>query len=226
MNTNRDMVVNDAAMNLLISACPVQLGMPAKLIRELVHGKYSIFTAKQVCSLSKDGWGLSMLDEYLDKQGYVFPWGTLSEESNPSDPDDDKSPPMLRFEFMPTELLLAFPQSAQLEDLFMWLYYNHPYYDAKFPCDEGNEHWSVISFYSEDGCGEALRSWLANVFIPLIWHDLLGEATRIVQEKIKAAVAQSPDGSFHDLLVEHDRYQLCIDPAELQFEACAILEEE
>jgi len=54
VNANRDMVVNKAALNLLISACPIQLGMPAKVIRELVHGKYSIFTAKQVCSLSKD----------------------------------------------------------------------------------------------------------------------------------------------------------------------------
>ena len=216
------MVVNKAALNLLISACPVQLGMPAKLIRELVHGKYSIFTAKQVCSLSKDGWGLSMLDEYLDKQGYVFPWGTLSEELKPSDPDDDKSPPMLRFEFMPTELLLAFPQSAQLEDLFMWLYRNHPFYYPEFDCDEGDFHFSVISFQSEEGCGEVLRSWLADVFLPTIWPDLLAEAIRIVQEKVTAAVAQSQDGSFHDLLVEHDRYQLCIDPAELQFEACAL----
>ena len=107
MNTNRDMEVNGAATNLLISACPVQLGMPAKLIRELVHGKYSFLAAEDVCSLSKDGWELSMLDEYLDKQGYVFSWGTLSEVSKPSDPDDDKSPAILRFEFMPIEFLLG-----------------------------------------------------------------------------------------------------------------------
>lgn len=226
MNTKRDMEVNGAATNLLISACPVQLGMPAKLIRELVHGKYSFLAAEDVCSLSKDGWGLSMLDEYLDKQGYVFSWGTLSEVANPSDPDDDKSPAVLRFEFMPMELLLAFPQSAQLEDLIMWLYRNHPLYYPEFDCDEGDESWSVISFQSEEGGGETLRSWLADVFLPLIWHDLLGEATRIVQEKIKAAVALSPDGSFHELLVEHGRCQLCIDPAELQFEADAFLEEE
>ena len=167
-----------------------------------------------------------MLDQYLDKQGYVFPWGTLSEQFEPSDPDDDESIPILRYEFMPIDLLLAFPQSAQLEDLFMWLYRNHPFYYPEFDCDEGNFHFSVISFQSEEGCGEVLRSWLANVFLPTIWPDLLAEAIRIVQEKVTAAVAQSPDGSFHELLVEHDRYQLCIDPAELQFEACAILEEE
>ena len=226
MNTNRNMEVNQAARNLLISACPVQLGMPAKLIRELVHGKYSFLAAEHVCSLSKDGWDLGMLDEYLDKQGYVFSWGTLSEVSKPSNPDDDRSPAILRFEFMPMELLLAFPRSAQLEDLFMWLYRNHRQYYPEFDCDEGDESWSVISFQSEEGGGETLRSWLANVFLPFIWHDLLGEATRIVQEKIKAAVAQSPDGSFHELLVEHDRCQLCIDPAELQFEVDAFLEEE
>lgn len=213
-------------MKLLIEACPAELGMPTKLIRELVHGKYSILTAEEVCGVAKEGGELSMLEECLDKQGYVFPWGTLSEVSNPSDPDDDKSPPILRFEFMPTDLLLAFPQSAQLEDLFMWLYRNHPHYYPEFDCDEGDDNWSVISFQSEEGCGEALKSWLADVFLPLIWHDLLGEATRIVQEKVKAAVAQSPDGSFHELFVEHDRCQLCIDPAELQFAACSFLEEE
>lgn len=225
MKRNRNNALNYTSMNSLIEACPAELGMPAKLIRELVHGKYSVLTAKEVCGVSKKGRGLSMLDEYLDKQGYVFSWGTLSEAWHPSDPDDDKSPPILRFEFMPMELLLAFPQSAQLEDLFMWLYRNHPHYCPKFDCDEGNESWSVISFQSEEGGGEALRTWLVDVFLTLIWHDLLGEATRIVQQKIKAAVAHSPDGSFHELLVEHDRCQLCIDSAELQFEACALLEE-
>lgn len=223
MNTNRDMVVNKAAIKLLISACPVQLGMPAKLIRELVHGKHSFVTVEDVCSLSKYGCGLSMLGEYLDKQGYVFSWGTLSEVSDPGDPDDEKSLPSLRYEFMPTDLLLAFPQSAQLEDLFMWLYNNHPHYDPRFPCDEGDENWSIMSFPSDEGCGEKLRNWLAKVFIPFIWPDLLNEATRIVQEKIKAALAQSLDGSFHELLVEHDRFQLCIDPADLRFKARASL---
>ena len=226
MYSNRDIALNEVAINSLINACPAELGMPAKLIRELVHGRYSFLTAEDICSLSKDGWGLSMLDQYLDKQGYVFPWGTLSEQFEPSDPDDDESIPILRYEFMPIDLLLAFPQSAQLEDLFMWLYRNHPFYYPEFDCDEGNFHFSVISFQSEEGCGEVLRSWLANVFLPTIWPDLLAEAIRIVQEKVTAAVAQSPDGSFHELLVEHDRYQLCIDPAELQFEAYAILEEE
>ncbi|TQK01260.1 hypothetical protein [Herbaspirillum sp. SJZ107] len=159
----------------------------------------------------------SLSREYAEIPGYRFSWGAVSEVSSPSDPDDDESPLVLRFEFMPISLLLVFPESGQLEDLFMWMYENHPLYDPDFDCDEGNNHWSVISFASGGGEGEALRDWVADAFIPLIWPDLLAEATKIVEKKIEAAISQSPDGTFEELLVERHRYQLCDDPAKLSF---------
>lgn len=219
MNSHRNIVVNEAAMNLLIKACPVELGMPARLVREFIYGKYATLSVNDVCSLSPDGYRNSMLEEFLDKRGYAFSWGLLSEESMSSDPDDDKSLPVLRYEFLPVDLLLVFPHAGQLEDLFMDLYRNHPYYDPDFDCDEGHGNWSVISFQSKKGREDDLRQWMVDVFIPLIWHDVLYEATRIVEEKIAAAIAQSSDGSFKKLLVERRRSQLCVDPAELQFEA-------
>lgn len=224
MNSDRNIVVNEAAMNLLIKACPVELGMPAKLIREFVYGKYAAISVDDVCSLSQDSYGNSMLEQFLDKRGYAFSWGLLSEESMPSDPDNDKSLPVLRYEFLPVDLLVLFPDAGQLEDLFMDLYRNHPYYDPDFDCDEGFGNWSVIAFQSKEGHEEELRQWVAEVFIPLIWHDLLCEATRIVEEKIAAAIAQSPAGSFKELFVERGRCQLCVDPAELQFEALKLEE--
>lgn len=228
MNSNQDfavnMAVNEAAMISLNDACPAQLGMPAKLIQELVFGKYPVLTAEDVLGVSGNVEG-TMLEEYLNKKGYSFSWGTLSEESYPVDPDDPQSPPVVRFEFTPIDLLLEFPQSAQLEDLFIWLYRNHSLYDDRFACVEGYSHWSVISFESDEGCEDALRRWVAGAFIPLIWHDILAEALRIVAEKKAAAIAQSSDGSYKELLVERDRGQLCVDPSELQFAALDLLED-
>lgn len=157
------------------------------------------------------------LTEYLTQQGHTFSFGTVSEESRPIDPDDDKSPPVLRYEFVPINLLLAFPHCGQLEDLFMWLYRNHPLYDEGFECDEGFCRLSVMSFQSPEYEEEFLRDWMAWTFLPYIWPDLLREATRIVEEKKAAAIAASPDGSFEELLVEHHRGQLCDDVAELTF---------
>lgn len=219
MSFHQDVAVNDAAMASLIKACPVELGMSAKLIQELVFGPYPVFTVEDVFGMTERTEGCSMFEEYLDKKGYTFSWGTLSEHSGPSDPDDDESLPNLRFEFAPLGLLRVFPQSAQLEDLFMCLYANDPRFDEKFPCEEGFDDLSVISFNSEEGCGDSLRGWMTDVFIPMIWGDLLREATRIVEERIAAAILRSSDGSFKELLVERDRHQLCIDPAKLQFEA-------
>ena len=146
-----------------------------------------------------------------------FSWGGVSEETYPWDPDDDNSPPLLWTEFMPISLLLVFPDSAQLEDLFMWMYRNHPRFDSEFDCDEGRKDWSVISFCSGAGEGESLRAWVGDTFLPFIWPDLLAEAFKIVEEKIMSAITQSSNGSFDDLFVERVRYQLCDDPAELSF---------
>lgn len=218
MKHNQDNVVNQAAMLLLVNARPVELGMPARLIHELVFGKYAALTVEDILG-GPEHIERSMLGEYKGKKGYTFSFGNLSEESYPSNPDDDKSLPVLRFEFIPLDLLVTFPQSAQLEDLFMWLYRNHPLYHPEFDCDEAFGDFSVLSFQSKEGCGGALRGWMASVFIPSIWPDLLAEATRIVNEKIAAAIAQSSDGSFKELLLERGRFQLCGDPAELQYEA-------
>ncbi|MBD8531688.1 MULTISPECIES: hypothetical protein [unclassified Massilia] len=155
--------------------------------------------------------------EYSFAHCHRFPWGGVSEETSPSDPDDDNSPPILRMEFMPISLLLLFPDSAQLEDLFMWMYNNHPRFDPEFECDEGNKHWSVISFYSKPDECDSLRAWVGDTFIPSIWPELLKESCKIVEEKIMASIAHSPSGSFNDLFVERARSQLCGDPAELSF---------
>lgn len=210
MNSNQNKAADEKSLQTLKNGCPTKLMMPAKL-------KQALKDALSACGRFP---GAGNLAEYLKQVGHTFSFGTVSEESRPFNPDDDKSPPVLRYEFVPTNLLLAFPQSALLEDLFMWMYHNHPLYQDEFDCDEGFCHLSVISFKSEEGKGEILRQWIAGTFIPKIWPDLLQEATRIVEAKKATAIAASPDGSFEELLVEHHRFQLCDDPAELSFNTC------
>ena len=207
MNSDQIKAADEKCLQSLKNGRPMKLVLPTKIKQALEN------------ALSAGGRypGDGDLTDYLTQQGHTFSFGTVSEESRPIDPDDDKSPPVLRYEFVPINLLLAFPHCGQLEDLFMWLYRNHPLYDEGFECDEGFCHLSVISFQSEENEGGVLRQWIAGTFLPIIWPDVLREAKRIVEEKKAAAIAASPDGSFEELLVEHHRGQLCDDGAELTF---------
>lgn len=207
MNSNQVKAADEKSLKSLKNGRPTKLVVPRKIKQALedalgAGGRYP---------------GDGDLTKYLTQRGYTFSFGTVSEESRPIDPDDDKSPPVLRYEFVPVSLLLSFPHSGQLEDLFMWLYENHPLYNDEFECDEGFCRLSVMSFESADYEEEFLRDWMAWTFLPYIWPDLLREATRIVEEKKAAAIAASPDGSFEELLVEHHRGQLYDDVAELTF---------
>ena len=207
MNSDQIKAADEKSLQSLKSGHPMKLILSTKIKQALED------------ALSAGGRypGDGDLTEYLAQQGYTFSFGAVSEESRPIDPDDDESPLVLRYEFAPINLLLAFPHSGQLEDLFMSLYHNHSLYDEAFNCDEGFCHLSVISFQSEEDKGGVLRQWMAGTFLPIIWPDVLRKATRIVEEKKAAAIAAFPDGSFEELLVEHHRGQLCDDGAELTF---------
>jgi hypothetical protein len=207
LNDDQIKAADEKSLQSLKDERPTKLVLPTKIKQALEE------------ALSAGGRypGDGDLTEYLTQQGYTFSFGTVSEESRPIDPDDDKSPPVLRYEFVPINLLLAFPHCGQLEDLFMWLYRHHPLYDEAFECDGGFCRLSVMSFESAEYEEEFLRDWMAWTFLPYIWPDLLREATRIVEEKKAAAIAASPDGSFEELLVEHHRGQLCDEGAVLTF---------
>jgi len=207
LNSDQIKAADEKSLQSLKNGRPTKLVLPRKIKEALEK------------ALSAGGRypGDSDLTGYLTLQGHMFSFGTVSEESHPSDPDDDESPLVLCYEFVPTSLLPAFPNSGQLEDLFMWLYRNHPLYNEAFECDEGFCHLSVISFKSEEDEGDGLRAWMAEIFLPIIWPDLFREGSRIVEEKKAAAIAASHDGSFEELLVERYRDQLCDDKAELTF---------
>jgi hypothetical protein len=146
---------------------------------------------------------------------YPFWWGTLSESFSYG----VKVKMGLRcrdFEFTARDVYLAFPSRWHLVDLFKWLYYWHPLRHHIFvPNDDGILFdMSVICFSAKDeGAIHSLRAWLVEVYIPLIWPDLLREAMKIISE-IKAGLTnpQSPE----ELVASWSGY-LCEDPKSLSF---------
>lgn len=119
------------------------------------------------------------------------------------------------FEFAASEVHLAFPSSWHIVDMFSWMYHLHPLRHHTFAPDPNGIVFdmTVICFRAE---GEraiySLRSWLRDIFIPLVWPDLLREAMKIIAER--KACLKNPESS-EELLA--DRSYLGTDPTLLSF---------
>lgn len=215
MENSKNHAINGVMAGLLALGYHIDLGIPSWVLTEMVTRKTCPLTPRDVLGISaayRDG---SIVSEYRNKVGYEFSWGTLSEDVRM---DEDDETWIGKFEFFPKHVLMAFPQSALVEDLFMWMYQYHPLCHEQFDCDESYGDWFVLSFtaYGEEDIS-ALRCWLAGVFVPKIMPDLVAEALRIVEAAKAEAIANSSDGSFEEALYEKGRYQLCGDPADLSF---------
>lgn len=217
MNSNKNTILEKTGLHLLKNECPVLLGMPAYGIANCLFRKESPATPAEIIGVGERMFSTSVLEDYQKLLGYHFSWGTVSENSFEGD-EEDAGVRFVDFTFDPRDVYLAFPDGWHLADLFHWLYQSHPLRHRKFETDPDGVvfSWSVISFQAR---GErqikALRSWLVEVFIPLIWPDLLREAMRLIDQK-KASIF-SPDGSFEELLSDRSRWLLCSDPAELPY---------
>ena len=215
MNSKKNTILEQTGLHLLNNGCPVLLGMPAYGVANCVFRKVSPATPADIMGVGERTSSSSVLEHYQQLLGYHFPWGTVSEHSFEG---DDTGVRFVDFTFDPRDVYLAFPDGWHLADLFHWLYQSHPLCHRKFETDPDSVifDWSVISFQAR---GErqikALRSWLVEVFIPLIWPDLLREAMRLIEQK-KASIF-STDGSFEELLSDRSRWLLCSDPAELTY---------
>lgn len=217
MEKTRDEAVDGTMTGLLLMGFPFNIGIPCWAVNEMIHRYEQPLQSDDILGISDDFHESSMLSEYSDMKGYEFSWGTLSEDLDQFE-DDDKASSVGRFEFCLKEVLLAFPQSAMIEDLFVWMYENHPLQNNKYACDETCGDWFVLSFVA---CGQEeisqLRRWLAYIFIPKILPDLITEAMMIVAAAKERELAHSGAGSFERLFIETKRYQLCGDPSELTF---------
>lgn len=215
MASNKMNALDSVMCSLLSSGIPMDIGIPSWLLTEMITRETSPLTPQDVMGQRENFKDENLLLEYRDKVGYQFTWGTMSEKLCIC---EDEEIPMGTFELFPKDVLKAFPQPALLEDLFMWMYQNHPHYDDKFECQESYGDWFVMAFCaSGEKQIDDLRRWLALVFIPRILPDLMSEAMRIVDATKSAESKSSPDGSFNRALIEIRRGQLCCDPSELRF---------
>lgn len=191
------------------------IGIPSWVLTELITRKSAPLRPRDVLGLSKNYRENSITAEYFNKMGYEFSWGTLSEKLH-TDVDDG----MLvgTFEIFPKQVLMAFPQVEMVEDLFIWMYQNHPLRHAEFEGDEAFDGWFSMSFsaYGNEEIAE-LRRWLAGTFVSKIMPDLISEAMRIVMAANAVEATCSDEGAAEDVLNERGRFQLCGDPADLSF---------
>ncbi len=140
---------------------------------------------------------------------YPFSWGGVNESITA-----ELGPWCVDFEFLVPKMFLAFPSRFHLVDLCSWMYHSHPLkHHTLVPNLDVMFDVTVISFRAKGVRATELRAWLIEVFIPLIWPDLLREAMRIISE-VNAGLtsAQSPA----KLVASWSGY-LCHDPKSLSF---------
>lgn len=146
---------------------------------------------------------------------YPFSWGVLC-ESFSYGAKEEIGLRCVDFEFSARDVYLAFPSRGHLVDLFKWMYYWHPLRHQIFvPNDDGILFEMSVTAFSAKGERDidSLRAWVVEIYIPLIWPDLLHEAMKIVMKR--KARFTSPQ-SLEELLANRSR---CLgeDPKLLSF---------
>jgi hypothetical protein len=203
-------IADDAMTKLLIAGSPFDIGIPAWTLREITTRSTYAIEPSALLGLDPENGSKDIVSEYERKKGYEFSWGTLSE-----DICEEGDLLVSTFEVFPKLVLKQFPQPAMVEDLFIWMYENHPLRHESFGADEAHGDWFVMSFTAYEAKNiSRLRTWLGTVFVTKIMQDLVSEAMLIVTRELFLAANERLD---EDLFNEHKRFQLCGDPADLTF---------
>ena len=210
--------IDDVMLSLVSAGMPIPLGFPHWALHEFTTRKDQPMDPAVLLGLKKNKDKSSMLDRYEDRQGYQFSWGVVSEGYDHFE-DDPEEVRTCTFEISPEAVLKTFPEPGMLEDLYAFMYENHPACDDRYECGQAFGNLYTMAFHATGGPAEhaELREWMVNTFIPEILPDLNAEAVRIVgAEKLKA-LSNSADGTSDHALIEVRRDQLCPDPSELSF---------
>ena len=169
---------------LLGEAMP--LGIPSWTLVEMTTRSDHPISPEDVLGLSKDPERahereICIVQEFKEKIGYTFPWGTVSEHFIPGEQDgeDYEAEPQLIFNFFLDQLQRKFPFSNEISEFFMSIYSVHRLAHSKFDYEDGEGMWDIfqLSAVGEDDVKE-LRRWLVKVFIPKIFPDLYFAAQR------------------------------------------------
>jgi len=218
MDGNVESKQNEAMLGLFKIGARMDVGIPAWLIDEVDHYRPTESSPEVTSGADgKNGLAAVLNSCYADK-GYVFSWGILSETRSEDDGCVAEENSYVDFEFCIKDLLIALPNSAMLEDLVSWMYTNHPLANSEFETDESMGDWTMLMFTAR-GAKEIshMRRWLAKVFIPLVLPDLLREGMKIVKAAKAEVVQHGRNDTVNELLIEHERFQLCGDPKDLSF---------
>lgn len=210
-NTEKNHVLDGVMAGLVMLGCPVAVGIPAWMLKEMTTRTQHLVSPREVLGLSNSGSHVDMVEEYLDNKGYQFSWGTVTERLL----EIEDFPPFWKFEITPYQVLKRFSQPAMLQDLFIYMYRHHPLRHSKFYPDESYGSWTVMAFEVEIDDVPAFRHWMGTVFLRKIIPDLLGEAMLIVDRK---STVERCVGVVHGhSLIEEERFQLCGDPKMFSF---------
>jgi hypothetical protein len=132
-------VIDGIATALLALGCSNKLNAPTWIIREMLTRKTDPVKAARIFGVRNARLRPSLVDEYLEKKGYQYTWGAVSEHVTSFEDGDDGEEEIIvgKFEFYPEEILKEFPNAAMLQDLMMWMYGHHPLKDANYPAEIG-----------------------------------------------------------------------------------------
>lgn len=215
----KEEVIDGIATAMLALGCSNKLNAPTWIIREMLTRKTDPVKPARIFGVRNARLRPSLVDEYLDKKGYLYTWGSVSEDLYSEDLDyEDAEELVVRFEFYPEEILKAFPNAAVVQDLMLWMYGHHSSMDKKYVVDEARGDWFVLAFEARGVEDIAyLRDYVAKIMIPKIWPDLLSNGMRIVKEAKAAELARTNNQSFEGALIEKRRWQLCGDMKDLSF---------
>jgi len=215
-------VIDGMATAMLALGCSMKLNAPTWIIKEMLTRKTDPVKPAKIFGVRNARLRPSLVDEYLDKIGYQYSWGAVSEDLYSEDFDfedgEDGEKLVVRFEFYPEEILKEFPNPAMVQDLMIRMYEYHPSMDENYVVDEARGDWFVLAFEAI-GVEEIsnLRDYLAKNVIPKIWPDLFTNGMRIVKEAKAAELARTNNQSFEGALIETRRWQLCGDMKDLSF---------
>lgn len=171
-------------LELLKQGAPMQLGIPAWMLKNMASLDDDALRTPEIIRNNLTAF----IEESVDLKGYQFSWGSLHEEiyqhiSKKGDNDDRDLEALreLTFEICPTQILKNYPHADILEDAMVSMYRAHPLKDMTFNGGDADGCWNVLQF-SAYGTQQsaALRTWMANIFIPIILPELLASAKKIV----------------------------------------------
>lgn len=191
-------------IELLKKTLPFETGIPPWVLREMVSRPDDPIDPRELLGINRDDFihDEDFLSINFDQLGYTFSWGTVIEETSDFEEDGLIG---LHFEFLPYQLLRLYPKPDVLDHFFLLAYRNHPLCSDQFDEYEGSNPWSVLQLFTLGTQKQIreFRKFISDVFLPLIWPDLLALSDRYVRDLEKGVILPPSEMQFlHPAMME------------------------